>query len=440
MPSFSIPLSGLDANSQALSAIANNLANMNTIGYKATSTTFQDTLFQSLGTTGSGDPIQIGTGAAVSSNAANFTQGGEDSTGVDTDMMIQGQGFFVLQNSNSEQLYTRAGNFTVGSNGILQASDGSSVMGYLATQSGTIDTTQPIAPIPIDYGQTSPANATTTMQMSLNLDSDTSVVTTSDSPSWSTTAQIYDAEGGAHTVTLNFWNTGSGTWSYSATLPAADLGKTGSAVTLASGTLGFDGSGNLTSTTVDTTSPSGSVSTVSGSAGNITGITLPTGDTLADGAKALNFTWDLFNSSGTSQVTQAAASFSGSNLQQDGYASGSLQSISVQSNGVIEGVYSNGQNRPIAQLALASFASNEGLQQVGNNEYSETLASGGVNLGVAGSGQLGTVAGGELEASNVDLATEFSNLIIAQRAYQANAQTVTTFDQVYQTTINMNTP
>jgi flagellar hook protein FlgE len=438
MPSFSIPLSGLDANSQALSSIANNLANMNTIGYKDSTTTFRDTLFQNLGTTGSGDPIQIGIGTGLDTNSANFTQGPMETTGVDTDMMIQGQGFFVVQNG-AEKLYTRAGNFSVGSDGTLQTTDGSSVMGYVATQSGTIDTTQSIAPISIKYGESTPGNATTSLQMSLNLDSATATTTTSSSPSWSTSAQVYDAEGGQHTVTLNFWNTGSGQWAYSATLPAADLGTTGNPVTLASGTLGFDGNGNLTSTTVDPTSPTGSVTTVSGSAGNVTGITIPSGDNLADGATPFTFTWNLFSSSGSSVVTQAASSFTGNNLVQDGYASGSLQSISVQSNGTIEGVFSNGQSRSIAQLALASFNNDEGLAQVGNNEFQQTLASGGVNIGVASTGGLGTVAGGELEESNVDIATEFSNLILAQRAYEANARTVTTFDQVYQDTINLKT-
>ena len=155
------------------------------------------------------------------------------------------------------------------------------------------------------------------------------------------------------------------------------------------------------------------------------------------GATPFTFNWNLFSSSGTSVVTQAASSFTGNNLVQDGYASGSLQSISVQSDGTIEGVFSNGRSRSIAQLALASFNNNEGLAQVGNNEFQETLASGGVNIGVASTGGLGTVAGGELEESNVDIATEFSNLILAQRAYEANARTVTTFDQVYQDTINL---
>jgi flagellar hook protein FlgE len=169
MPSFSIPLSGLTASSDELSAIANNLANMNTVGYKATSTQFQDLLYQSLGANGAGDPIQVGLGTSVSSNESIFTQGSPNQTGVDTDMAIDGNGFFVL-NNNGEQLYTRAGNFTLGSNGSLESAGGANVMGYGAKTDGTINTNGGIKAITIDQGQQYPAEATSYVDGDMSLD------------------------------------------------------------------------------------------------------------------------------------------------------------------------------------------------------------------------------------------------------------------------------
>jgi flagellar hook protein FlgE len=594
MPSFSIPLSGLTASSDELSTIANNLANMNTVGYKATSTQFQDLLYQNLGTNGAGNPIQIGLGVSVSSNESEFTQGSPDQTGVDTDMAINGNGFFVLSN-NGQQLYTRAGNFTLGSNGALRSAGGASVMGYAANMDGTIDTNAAIQAITIDQGQQYPAQATSIIGGDLSLDSAATVSAPTATPTtavtmaanfntgattpfsqnetvydssgtphtltytftpsattpdqWSyavtipgadvgkssattvtsgtlsfsattgaltavtvdtgepgtvnnasgtnglgdvtgigvtgladgsslsfnwdiftgTTANlaqtssasavtsasqngsavpapaftatipdVYDAQGTPHTLTINFWRTAENQYDYTMTIPGSDVGSSATSVQVSAGTLGFDPNTNeLTSVAV--TGGSGTVSpAVTGQtgAGNISNITIPS---LADGSSALNFTWNIFNSGGESTITQTGATAS-SSLSANGYASSSLQSISVDANGTIEGVFGNGQSRAVAQLAIASFANEEGLELTGSNNYQQTLASGDASIGIAGTTGRGSVEGSVLEESNVDIATEFSNLIVAQQAYQANAKAVTTFDTIVQTTLNMQAP
>jgi flagellar hook protein FlgE len=615
MPSFSIPLSGLTASSDELSAIANNLANLNTVGYKATSTQFSDLLYQNMGANGAGDPIQVGMGTAVSSNESNFTEGPMNPTGVDTDMAINGNGFFVL-NDNGQQVYTRAGNFTEGSNGALQSADGASVMGYAANADGTINTNGGIQAIAIDQGQQYPAQATTKVGGGLTLNaygSDASTytfptaqptggvtmagnfsssatataftqtetvydstgtaqtlsfnftpptaatpnvwgftvtvpssavgtgspttvssgtltfgapagtpptsslasVTVNTDPSGGTTygtvdaagdvtgisfsgltdggtlnlawntftgstlaqssaasavtasqdghpaaaiptfstsiPDVYDAQGEAHTLTLNFWQTGQNQWDYSMTIPGADVGSATSAVQISAGTLGFADNGTLTSVAVTSGAGTGTLTPATSGqtgVGNIDGITIPP---LADGAGSLTFNWNLFGNSGLASVSQTetantATSTSGQTVPNastgdmqagDGYASGSLQSIKVDADGTIEGQFSNGQSRAVAQLAIASFADEQGLQLAGANNLQQTLASGDAVIGVAGTAGRGVVAGSELEGSNVDIATEFSNLIVAQQAYQANAKAVTTFNTIAQATLNM---
>jgi flagellar hook protein FlgE len=408
MPNFSIPLSGLTAESTALSAIANNLANQNTIGYKDTTVQFSDLFYQQLGTTGSGDPIQLGAGTEVGSMPALFTQGSIESTGVPTDVAIQGAGFFVVQNSDGTLNYTRAGDFSLDENNYLVTSSGQQVLGYPAVD-GVVNNGGGIAPLQIGAGTISPPTATTDVQLTTNLNGAANVGDT-----FSTPVTVYDSLGGTHTLTFNFTNTGAGAWSYNITIPAADVGQTGNPVVLSTGNLTFDSNGNLTSPT-----------------GNVTGITA-TG--LADGAANLNFTWQLYNN-GTPLLTQVAAPSSTSATSQNGSSSGSLVSFSIGSDGTITGSFSNGETQSLGQLALANFANPDGLQLDGSTDYSPTLASGAAVDGVPGTGSLGTISGGALEESNVDIATEFSNLIVAQRGYEADAKAVTTFDQIMQDTI-----
>jgi flagellar hook protein FlgE len=410
MPSFSTSLSGLNSESQALSVISNNLANLNTVGYKSASPQFQDLFYQQIGSSGNGNPIQVGVGATVGSIPATFTQGSVESTGVPTDVAIQGNGFFVLDN-NGTRSYTRAGDFTVGSNGELLTSDGSAVLGYPAVN-GTINASQTLAPLVISTGQLSPPQATSNVSVTMNLDAGAPVGGT-----FSTPVTVYDSLGGTHVLTYNFTKTAANKWSYTITIPAADVGTTGNPVTVNSGTLTFNGSGQLTSPT-----------------GNVTGITV---SGLADGASNLAFNWDLYDSTNSPIVTQASSPSAASSTQQDGYPSGTLASFNIQGDGTIQGIFSNGQTLALGQLALATFANQQGLVRNGSNEFLASLSSGTANVGAPNTGGRGTLAGGALEQSNVDIATEFAQLILAERGYQANSRVVTTIDQVIQDAINM---
>jgi flagellar hook protein FlgE len=417
MPNFSIPLSGLTAESTALSAIANNLSNQNTIGYKDTSVLFSDLFYQQLGTTGSGDPIQVGAGVEVGSMPALFTQGSVESTGVPTDVAIQGSGFFVVQNSDGSLNYTRAGDFSVNANNYLVTSNGQQVLGYPAVN-GVVNTGAGIAPLQLGAGTISPPTPTANVNLTTNLDATATPGTT-----FSTPVNVYDSLGASHTLNFTFTNTAAGAWTYSITIPAADVGGTGNPVQVATGNLTFNSSGGLLT-------PAANVAGIT--IGSTTGAA-PTG-AFADGAAPLSFTWDLY-SNGTPLLTQVAAPSSTSSTTQDGAGSGSLVNFTIGSDGTITGSFSNGKSQALGQVALANFANPEGLQLDGNTDYSPTLASGAAVAGVPGTGGLGTISGGALEESNVDIATEFANLIVAQRGFEADAKAVTTFDQITQDTI-----
>jgi flagellar hook protein FlgE len=234
---------------------------------------------------------------------------------------------------------------------------------------------------------------------------------------FSTPMTVYQSLGTSHVLTFKFTQTSSGSWSYQITIPAADVGSTGNPVVVGSGTLQFDSSGKLIS-------PSANVAGIS-----VTG--------LADGASALDLTWQLYDSTGAPVITQVNGTSATSSTQQNGYGAGTLQSYSINSNGVINGVLSNGQTVALGQIALATFPNSEGLARIGANSFQAGLSSGLASMGTPGSGGRGTLVGSALEQSNVDIATEFTQLIIAQRGYQANAKAVTTADEVMQTAINL---
>lgn len=421
MPSFSIPLSGLTASSQALSTTANNLANLNTIGYKDQQIQFADLFYQSFGSNGAGDPIQQGAGVKVASQPSNFTEGNVNPTGVSTDVAINGNGFFVVK-ANGVQSYTRAGNFEVGADNFLETAEGQLVLGYPAIN-GTVNTGQGLGPLALGAGTISPATVTGNLQMTSNLDATAAVGTVYTAPQ----ATIYDSLGASHQITITYTKTGTNTWDFSVNIPPADLNPiSGTAQTgiLSTGSLTFDGNGRLISDTFG----AGSAHTP---AVNDTGIAI-TG--FADGASNMTFNWNLLNGS-TAVVSQLASPNSTSSIQQDGTSSGTLVNFSIGSDGTITGSFSNGKTAVVGQIALASFADEQGLSRNGNNDFTPTLASGQPTIGGPGTGGLGNISGGALEQSNVDIATEFANLIIAQRSYEANARVVTTFDQVAQATI-----
>ena len=422
MPNFSIPLSGLTSEATALSAIANNLANQNTTGYKDSQILFSDLFYQNLGTTGSGDPIQLGAGANVGSMPSMFTQGSVSSTGVPTDVAIQGDGFFVVQEDGITS-YTRAGDFSVDKNNYLVTADGQQVLGYPAVN-GVVNTGQALAPLQLGAGTISPPSATGNVQIQTNLDAGATVG--GSDGTYSTELAVYDSLGASHTLTFTFTKTAANTWGYSISIPSTDLNPAGNPPVaqtgvLATGTLTFDGNGNL----IGPTSNGKLVSSINIAA-----------NSLADGASNMSFNWNLLNGT-TPVITQVAAPSSTASTQQDGTSSGTLTDFSIGSDGTITGSFSNGTTAALGQLALASFANEEGLQRVGNTDYTETLASGQAVIGAPGTAGRGTLSGGSLELSNVDISTEFANLIIAQRAFEANAKAVTTFDTIMSDTINM---
>jgi flagellar hook protein FlgE len=423
MASFSIPLTGLNADSTALNTIANNLANMNTTGFKAETVNFADLFYQQIGNAGSGDPIQVGAGTQVASTTTDFTDGTPTSTAVSTDVALQGNGFFVVSNGAGQYL-TRAGDFSIDSKGYLTTANGLNVMGYPAVN-GVVNTNSPLAPINIPESAILPPQATQNFSMTANLNS--AAPSGATSQSFPATVTIYDSLGQPHTATITFTQTAAqlntNTWGYSIDLPAGDYAPD----TPVTGTLTFSPTGTLTQvngTNVGTAA--GDVSSIAVGFANLT-----------DGAANLNMKWDLLGSAGTPNISQVAAQSAASATTQDGFASGQYQGFTIAADGTVTVTYSNEQKLNVGQIALGTVANLQGLQAAGNDDYATTLSSGNAIIGTSGSAGLGTLQDGALENSNVNISAEFSDLIIAQRAFEANSKTVTTFDTITQETIQM---
>jgi flagellar hook protein FlgE len=409
MGNFSIALSGLEADSVSLNTIGNNLANLNTTAYKGQTTAFEDLFYQQIGQSGSGDAIQVGAGTKVSGTSTDFSEGTllPDANSNPTDMALSGNGFFLV-NQNGVQSLTRAGNFQISSNGSLITQDGQQVMGYPAAN-GIVNQNGSLQPIVIPVGATEGAQATQNFSVTTNLNSGATVGT-----AFTTPVTIYDSLGQSHNATVSYDKTGTNTWSYSVALPTGDA--TGAPVNN-TGTLTFDSNGNLTAPT-----------------GSVAGITFPG---MADGASDLSFNWNLNGAGGSPTITQLATASTNNTQTQDGFASGNYQTISVDSSGLITAQFSNGQSSTVGQIAVASVANVEGLVAIGGNNFTTSVASGQATAGVAGTGGRGTVEDNALEQSNVNISTEFSNLIVAQRAFEANSKTVTTFDTISQDVLAM---
>jgi len=433
MGSFSTPLSGLTAAQGQLQSVSNNLANINTDGYKDQTLTFSDVFSQTGVTNGSGDPIQTGSGVAISSTDSDFSEGSLNATGTSSNMALSGNGFFVTQSSSGLNDYTRAGDFTTNNAGNITTPSGELVLGYPAVN-GVVNTATTLQPLQVGTGVTSPAVASTTINISANLNAGATVGPTSTT---SSTLPVFDSLGASHTLSVTYALTAPNTWSYTVTIPGADLTSTATPPvvlppneTVASGTLNFNSSGTLVSTV-----PTAGVATAP-SAG--IALTIPPANTaFANGAAAMTgLNWSLVTA-GTPTITQTATASATSATSTNGFASGTLSTYSVQPDGTIEGTFSSGQTLALGQVAVASFSNNQGLIDAGNNNYQASAASGAAVIGVAGTGGRGTVIGGSVEQSNVNIATEFAKLIVAQQAYSANAKSITTFNQVSQATIAM---
>jgi flagellar hook protein FlgE len=408
MPDFSIAITGLQADSTALDTIGNNLANLNTTAYKGQTTSFEDLFYQQVGSSGASDPIQVGVGTKVSGTQTSFAQGSIETTSNSTDMALAGNGFFVVE-QNGVQSLTRAGNFQLDTNGNLTTLDGASVMGFPAV-GGATGQVSDLSPLALPVGSTEPAQATQNVSLTLNLDA-SAAVGTQYSP---TPVTIYDTLGQSHAATVTYTKTSATTWGYAVTLPAAD--STGAPVSN-TGTLTFNSAGTLVS-------PSS----------NVSGITFPG---MTDGASDMSFSMNLYNATGSALVSQSASANNVAASNQDGFASGTYESFSVDGTGIVSAAFSNGNSVAIGQVAVASVTNTDGLTRVGDNNYQVSNASGAATVGVAGTGGRATIEDDALEESNVDISTEFSNLIVAQRAFEANSKTITTFDTVTQDAISM---
>lgn len=406
MASFSIALTGLKADTVALNTVGNNLANLNTTAFKKQSTAFEDLFYQQIGSSGSNNAIQVGVGTKVSSTATSYLQGSLSTTGNPADMALSGDGFFVVQQGGVQSL-TRAGNFQLDATGNLITVDGAQVMGYGAVN-GVVSPNSSLGALQLPIGSTEAAKATQNVGLTANLNAGASVGT-----QFATPVTMYDSLGQTHAATITYTKTGANAWGYAVALPAGDA--TGAANN--TGTLTFDSAGKLVTPTAD----------VAGIA--FTGMT--------NGASNLSFNWNLYDGSGSPTIAQSTAASTTTATSQDGFASGVYQGFSVDGSGVISASFSNGHTTAIGQVAVASVANQQGLVLAGSNNYKTSPSSGLASIGVAGAGGRGTIQDSTLEQSNVDISTEFADLIVAQRAFEANSKTVTAFDTVAQETIGM---
>lgn len=407
MPNFSIALTGLQADTVALNTIGNNLANLNTTAFKKQSTTFEDLFYQNIGTSGSLDTLQTGVGTRVSGTSSSFAQGSMTTTQNSTDLALSGNGFFVVDRGNTQSL-TRAGNFQLDSAGHLITSSGESVMGYGAVK-GQVNLNGGLQALQLPVAGSQSAQQTKNVAITASLNSSAAVGAQFTSP-----VTLYDSLGQSHAATVSYVKTGTATWNYTVALPPDDA--TGTPVKT-TGTLTFDTAGKLVSPATD-----------------VSGISFAG---MADGSVDLTFTLNLYDAAGQPLITQVAGNSNTSAVSQDGFTSGVYQGFSVDGSGVIAASFSNGRTAKVGQVAVAMVANSEGLLRTGANDYQATDASGAVTVGVANAGGRATIEGGSLEQSNVDIAAEFADLIVAQRAVEANSKTVTTFDTVTQQAINM---
>ena len=378
-------ISGLRSHQTMLDVTGNNIANVNTAGYKANSVQFQDTLSQlTQGATapgvnaGGSNPAQVGLGVQVAGISTNFAQGSAQATGRGTDLMIDGDGFFVTRQGGQTQ-YTRAGAFDVDASGRLVTADGSLVQGWGATD-GVVAAGGALSDLTIPAGAIAPASATTTASLAGNLPQETA-----NGAKVVRDLEVFDANGNSTTAQVTFERTAAG-WNVSGPGMATPL-----ALTITNGKL----------------TPANASITVDNVAVDLSGVTSYADvDTLA--------------------VTA-----------QNGRAAGTLESWSMASDGTLMGSFSNGSKQALGRVVLATFTNPGGLEKTGGSSYVATANSGAAVIGGPGAGANGSVSAGSLEMSNVDLSQEFTNLIVAQRGFQANARIITTSDEVLQELTNL---
>lgn len=405
MRSLFAGVSGLRNHQTRMDVIGNNIANVNTIGFKSSRVNFQEVFSQTLrgassprAHVGGTNPQQVGLGMTLATIDTLMTDGNLQYTGKMTDMAIDGNGFFIL-GSSGQLTYTRAGNFGTDAVGYLvNPANGLRVQGWMANPDGTFGVKDEgtLADVRIPVGETISAQPTSRVAYAQNLDSRAAV-----GFARTTSVQVYDSQGKAFSVQITFTKTADNNWSWAASTTTAGGTVTGDAA------LTFGASGNITA----------------GAAGSFTL------DSTTAGLTTINL--DL------SSITQYAADNTIQASERNGYPMGALDTFTIDPTGTVTGVYTNGLTKAIAQVALASFSNPAGLLKGGESSFLESNNSGLRQIGEAGTGGRGDIAPSNLEMSNVDLSSEFTNMIITQRGFQANSRTITSSDEMLQELVNL---
>ncbi|MBP9211484.1 MAG: flagellar hook protein FlgE [Bacteroidetes bacterium] len=411
--SLSAGVTGLRNHTLMMDVIGNNVANINTIGFKASRITFGEMFAQTLrgasgstATTGGMNPLQIGLGASVLSVDMLFKQGGIEMTGKDSDLAVSGSGLFVV-NKGGKNFYTRIGAFEKDASGNL-VQNGAILQGKLADQFGNILSGTNLENLRIDADRKSPAKATTLAEFSGNLDPSAAAGTTSDS-----TVTVYDTQGNPISLSLRFTKQAAANeWTWTATVPPPATATAGS-----SGTISFNDNGSFKAMTYDT----------------------DTALKFTTGTGTLDMVIDLqFGKPGEFRgITQNKGSMAVSSRSQDGYTAGELSKWDIDSNGFINATFSNGQSIVLGQVMLAEFNNPNGLSRTGDGLFDVSANSGIPVILSAGEGSRSAIVAGSLEQSNVDLPEEFTKMIVAQRGFQSNARVITTSDEILNEVVNL---
>ena len=436
LTSLSAGTTGLEAASLELSVVGDNIANANTVGFKGGRAAFMDALTQTvIGGTG-----EIGLGARLESVQKILTQGALNSTGIATDLALQGNGFFIVKGNHNGQtanFFTRAGQFTVDKDGFMVNLEGLKVQGFPADAAGALSA-QP-GDLLVGTASAQP-RATASIQVKANLQSDAAVIpvvapaTTAFDPAnpgatsnFSTSMTVYDTLGSAHAVQVFFTKTATAatgnSWTWNAMTDGGGLqgGTAGTLQVIAGGDLTFDTAGRLAS---DTPLATNATTFLPLGANAPQPLTFNFGDPLTAGGAP------VAGATGLLGVSQFAAPSASTFIGQDGFGSGQLASVRIDPTGNINGVFTNGQTRTLGQVAVAAFSGPDRMERVGGNLFQQSQASGQPVIGAPGAGGRASIISGSLEQSNVDLAEQFVRLIAAQRAFQANSKTITTADQL----------
>ena len=453
-------VSGMTNHQTRMDVIGNNVSNVNTTGFKYGRVNFQDMISQQLQGAakpteeiGGINPKEVGLGVQVATIDTIFTQGNLQSTGVNTDIAIQGNGFFVMKNGE-ETFYTRSGAFGVDNEGtFVNPANGLKVQGWMAQPVDgqmIINTAGTPSDMTIPIGQKDPAKATENVKFACNLNKNTPEIPEGASDAdrlkgtWETETKVYDSFGNEHTLNVSFQRVTGTDNQWRATVNVDPDAETSSLTRVGLGTT--DGTGNSFILTFDNY---GTLNSVTDSAGNVSNpegeIVLQTSFQVAGAnpdeegnptRQTMGINLGTIGSMADT-VTQSASTSTTKAFYQDGYTLGYLDNFKIDSSGIITGVYSNGTNRSLGQIALASFTNQSGLEKAGETMFQESNNSGMAKIGTSGSAGRGSLLAGALEMSNVDLTSQFTDMIVTQKGFQANAKTIQTSDTMLDTVLSL---